>query len=377
MVPILLSADSSEEKDGGNIDRCYSAGSVSAPNTVGGLVGYNEQTVSNSYSSGSVSGSVAGGLVGENSWGGTVSNCYSTGAVTGSSSIGGLVGLENSGTVSNSFWDVTTSGLGSDGSPNGSAGGTGENTGHMKDQSTFTTSPANWDFTTPIWAINSSINSGYPYLVGVTDHPLPVEATSFVAKADVESVTLTWQTQSEVDNAGFNILREDAGTNLFAPIASYTSNDALKGMGTSATGRKYSFTDTKVKSGLTYQYKIQSVSTNGATKDLTTLSVTVDIPKNYALYQNYPNPFNPNSTIRFDLKETSTVTLEVYNVLGQRVEYWNYGTMDAGRYNENVNLDALASGVYFYKLVASGVEPTAVGNDGQKFTATKKLVLMK
>jgi hypothetical protein len=217
------------------------------------------------------------------------------------------------------------------------------------------------------------------FTLGTTgsDNSLAVDATSFAAKADVESVTLTWKTQSEVDNAGFNILRQGPGETSFKLIASYTSNDNLKGMGISSSGRSYDFTDTKVKSGLTYQYKIQSVSTKGTTKDLTTLSVTVDIPKTYALYQNYPNPFNPSTTIRFDLKQTSTVTLEIYNVLGQRVEYWNYGTMDAGRYNENVNLDAFASGVYYYKLVASGLEPTAVGSNGQKFTATKKLLLVK
>jgi hypothetical protein len=81
--------------------------------------------------------------------------------------------------------------------------------------------------------------------------------------------------------------------------------------------------------------------------------------------------------MQFDLKQTSTVALEVHNVLGQRAEYWNYGMLDAGRCNENITLDAFASGVYFYKLVASGVEPTAVGNDGQEFVPMKRSVLME
>ena len=69
---------------------------------VGGLVGENEGTVSNSYSTGSVSGnsSYVGGLVGENR--GTVSNSFSTGDVSGNWYLGGLVG-ENRGTVSNSY----------------------------------------------------------------------------------------------------------------------------------------------------------------------------------------------------------------------------------------------------------------------------------
>jgi hypothetical protein len=69
---------------------------------VGGLVGGNDGTVGNSYSSGNVTGDdCVGGLVGYN-WKGTVSNSYSTSSVAGSSSIGGLVGI-NEGTVANSY----------------------------------------------------------------------------------------------------------------------------------------------------------------------------------------------------------------------------------------------------------------------------------
>jgi hypothetical protein len=209
------------------------------------------------------------------------------------------------------------------------------------------------------------------YGSGGIDYSLAVQLSDFkVVSSSFDEVELRWQTQSEIDNVGFNILRADGPAATFKLISSYTSNDSLKGMGTSSSGRAYDFTDNKVVSGKTYQYKIQSVSTNGTMKDLSTLTVTVDVPKNYALYQNYPNPFNPSTTIRFDLKQTSSVTLEVYNVLGQRLEYWNYGTMDAGRYNKNVNLDAFASGVYYYRILAQG-------NNGEKFESMKKLVLMK
>ena len=204
----------------------------------------------------------------------------------------------------------------------------------------------------------------------LTDYALAVKATDFLATADAGSATLTWKSQSEDDNAGYNILREDPGTSAFKLISSYTSDNSLKGLGTSSTGRTYSFTDQHVQSGATYKYRIQSVSTNGSVADLSTLSVTIDVPKTYALYQNYPNPFNPSTTVRFDLKQASTVTLEVFNTLGQRVEYWSYGVMNAGRYNEVVNMSQLASGIYLYRI-------TAVGNNGERFSSIKKLVLMK
>jgi hypothetical protein len=83
---------------------------ITADCYVGGLVGHNAGTVSNSYSSGHVTGGGGiGGLVGRNA--GTVSNCHSTGSVTGDSSVGGLLG-HNVGTVSNSYSKSSVTGDG-------------------------------------------------------------------------------------------------------------------------------------------------------------------------------------------------------------------------------------------------------------------------
>jgi clostripain len=86
----------------GRVSNCYSTGSVNGTtDDVGGLIGRNEGTVSNSYSTGTVNGTLhVGGLIGDNS--GTVSNCYSTGYVNGRDLVGGLIGF-NVGTVSNSY----------------------------------------------------------------------------------------------------------------------------------------------------------------------------------------------------------------------------------------------------------------------------------
>ncbi len=84
---------------------------VTGRNTVGGLVGWNSGTVSNSYVGGSVDGNQnVGGLVGSNP-GGTIDNSYATANVTGTANnIGGLVGW-NSGTISNSYAAGIVSGL--------------------------------------------------------------------------------------------------------------------------------------------------------------------------------------------------------------------------------------------------------------------------
>ncbi|MDR7868078.1 MAG: filamentous hemagglutinin N-terminal domain-containing protein [Sporomusaceae bacterium] len=125
----------------GTVTGSYSTSPVNwtLGNSVGGLAGWNDGgTITNSYSTGTVSGSSAwvGGLVGVNN--GTIVNSYSAGSVSGSGSyaVGGLVGVVSGGTVTGGYWDIQTSGLGT------SAAGTGLTTANMRQASQY----AGWGF---------------------------------------------------------------------------------------------------------------------------------------------------------------------------------------------------------------------------------------
>ena len=92
-----------------------------------------------------------------------MSNSYSTGSVTGGVNVGGLVGRDYNGTVSNSFWDTETSGQDT------SDGGTGKTTAEMKDIITFL--DAGWNIiavalneTNPAYIWNIVNNVTYPFL---------------------------------------------------------------------------------------------------------------------------------------------------------------------------------------------------------------------
>ncbi len=88
----------------GAVTDSYASGNVTGINNVGGLVGWNrEGSMSTSYATGRVTGTDnVGGLVGKNS--DTTSNSYATGRVTGNDNIGGLVGRnDNTGSVTNSY----------------------------------------------------------------------------------------------------------------------------------------------------------------------------------------------------------------------------------------------------------------------------------
>jgi hypothetical protein len=89
-----------------------------------------------------------------------------------------------------------------------------------------------------------------------------------------------------------------------------------------------------------------------------------DIPDSYTLSQNYPNPFNPTTTIRFSLPKESSVRLDIYNMLGQRVatliDNEQYG---AGVYNlvwdaRDAMGRPVSSGMYIYQLQADGFKQT-------------------
>ena len=89
------------------------------------------------------------------------------------------------------------------------------------------------------------------------------------------------------------------------------------------------------------------------------------LPSDYALGQNYPNPFNPVTTISFSLPVASHVSLEVYNVMGQRVTTVADGFYEAGVHACEWDGSAVASGVYFYRI------------ETDAYTETKKMMLLK
>ena len=96
----------------GPVSDSYFIGNVTGDQFVGGLMaGNDEGTVSNSYSTGSVTGTDGvGGLMGGNFYG-TVSNCYFIGSVTGEGIVGGLMGDNEEGTVNNSYSTGSVTGI--------------------------------------------------------------------------------------------------------------------------------------------------------------------------------------------------------------------------------------------------------------------------
>ena len=95
----------------------------------------------------------------------------------------------------------------------------------------------------------------------------------------------------------------------------------------------------------------QTIAFVGRNRVGTSVEETADNPLEFSLDQNYPNPFNPTTKIAFTLASTTDVTLEVYNMLGQKVAtLLQNQKMTAGKHYQNFDAGSLASGMYFYRI---------------------------
>lgn len=82
------------------------------------------------------------------------------------------------------------------------------------------------------------------------------------------------------------------------------------------------------------------------------------IPNNFSLEQNFPNPFNPSTQIRYSVEKPAMVTLEVYNMMGQKLATLVNGFKASGTHSITFNASSLASGMYMYRLTSGSTSLT-------------------
>jgi hypothetical protein len=186
--------------------------------------------------------------------------------------------------------------------------------------------------------------------VNIVNVALPIQLSSFDAKLLGNSgIILRWTTLSEKNNYGFEIQKSlDANKDYQTVPGSF-----VKGAGTTIQPRSYSYT-VATTDGKSWYYRLKQMDLDGSVSYsegvLAGASVKA-IPTTMALDQNYPNPFNPTTTIDFALPKDQMVTLEVFNILGQRVALLADGFKEAGYYSMPFDARELSSGLYFYRLV--------------------------
>lgn len=190
---------------------------------------------------------------------------------------------------------------------------------------------------------------------------VPVELASFTANTtERNSVLLSWVTATELNNKGFEVERLVNGE---WDVVGY-----IDGNGTTTEINSYQFEDaisSNVKS-TSLMYRLNQIDLDGTSTYSQVVNVEFNnTPTVYSLSQNFPNPFNPETSISFSLPKSEHVTLEVYDILGNRVSVLVNEVREVGTHTVSFNATALSSGVYLYKITA--------GN----FNSSKKMNILK
>ncbi len=255
------------------------------------------------------------------------------------------------------------------------------------------TAPITLGFDT-LYAVGNSVNDdGIPNSfdkwnfsentpIHIVEHIVPVELTSFTATAELNSVSLNWQTATETNNSGFEIERKQVGS----PQSSVGNQDwnqiaFVPGFGTTTEQKSYSFVDENLSAG-TYQYRLKQLDFDGSFEYSNTIEVEITSPTEFALAQNYPNPFNPTTKIKYTIPSVTLrqaqgdilVSLKVFDVLGNEVATLVNETQQPGIYEVEFNVGqaiSLSSGVYYYQLRVYPVSGAV------SFVETKKMILLR
>ncbi|MDP3831273.1 MAG: T9SS type A sorting domain-containing protein [Ignavibacteriaceae bacterium] len=219
--------------------------------------------------------------------------------------------------------------------------------------------------------------------------PLPVELTSFSALLINKEVKLNWQTATEINNYGFEIERSEnrsqksEGNNTEQV---WETIGFVEGNGNSNSPKEYSFTDASAMLSTSSSssfgaskliYRLKQIDTDGKYEYSNEIEVDFDgLPSQFSLEQNYPNPFNPSTKIKYVIPVVETghapslrVALKIFDALGNEVATLVNEVKEPGFYEIDWNANGLSSGVYYYRLTASG--------GAGSFTQSKKLMLIK
>lgn len=189
------------------------------------------------------------------------------------------------------------------------------------------------------------------------------------------NVTLAWA-QSDIDSTNFKRLFQCTG--LSFDVNYWTA----PGLAATFTGHVTRWTDGDVITIVPHSFVPTGFAPPFPDEEYTPVwggdAVLADVqvldlgnlPTKFNLGQNYPNPFNPETIIEFDLPQRTEVKLTIFNVLGQQVVTLINKDMQPGYYREtwdgtSDSGNKVASGIYFYRLIAGEV------------VKTKKMMLLK
>jgi len=195
------------------------------------------------------------------------------------------------------------------------------------------------------WATIKPASVTTPLMFGTAQSPtpLPVEYLALTAKGVQNTIKVEWSTASEKNNKGYEVQRSTDGQ-MFENIG------WVNGHGTTNLMNMYQYTDISVSKGITYFYRLKQIDYDGMF-DISK-KVAASISDNNLSFNVSPNPYSEQTNVVYQLDQTSEVTLEVFNKLGQKVTTLHKGIQEPGTYQYPFNAKqyGFSAGVYTVKM---------------------------
>jgi len=183
------------------------------------------------------------------------------------------------------------------------------------------------------------------------DQSLPVTLSEFEAEIIDHHVRLHWRTESEIENLGFSIERQEAGAADYHQIADFHSFPALRARGSSSQATDYEFIDAMAPVGTLLFYRLSSVAYSGAVTHESVSSINIprqDFPESPISV--IPNPSNQSAQISFRIPESDHGNLKIFSLTGNLIlEIPDISGSD-GQTTIQWQADGIPSGIYFICL---------------------------
>lgn len=196
------------------------------------------------------------------------------------------------------------------------------------------------------------VGNGSRYSPGASPdgNPLPVELVGFTVTPNGQDVVVRWATASETGNKGFAIEQSREGRG-FRDVA------FVEGAGTSERPRQYRHTLRGLAPG-EYSFRLRQEDMDGAVSYGPTREVVIALDDAFVHRVSGPNPFRSRTSFTLQVQETQPVRVDLFNVLGQRVQTVFAGTLRGGEQPHTIAIDGtgLASGLYLYRITGRTFE---------------------
>ncbi len=192
-------------------------------------------------------------------------------------------------------------------------------------------------------ATNAANFTGFAwsFMTGAGGSPLPVELSRFEAVASGRGARLTWTTESETNNAAFEVEQQIGGV--------FTRIDVVPGRGTTLERTAYRYDVASLPSGR-HAFRLRQIDLDGAATVSATVEVTIGVMGSAELSAPSPNPFAAATRVTLRLAGDEAVRAEVYDLTGRLVRTLHDGRLAAGEHRFDLDGSDLASGVYLLRV---------------------------